>query len=77
MTAANTHILGDYLVDYCKSLSYEEIKVEPIPRVIFEAHDGCSELRDKYYRSYHSAVFKFIDDDNYKIEFDEKNSKYK
>lgn len=77
MVAVNTHVLGDYLFDYCKSLWSEEIKVEPIPQVIFKAHDGCSELREKFHRSYHSAIFKFIDNDIYDIEFDEKNIKNK
>lgn len=77
MTAVDTHVLGDYLFDYCKSLWSEEIKVEPVPWVIFKAHDGCSELRDNFFRSYHSAIFRFVDSDNYKIEFDEKSLKNK
>lgn len=73
MTAVDTHFLGDYLNDYCKSL-VEEIEIEPIPRIIFDAYDGCSKLRSNYYRSYQSAVFRIVDDENYTIEFDEKNA---
>lgn len=77
MTAVKTHVIGHYLYDYCKSLTCEEIKVEPIPQIIFEAYDGCKELKTKYFRSFHSAVFRILDDDNYTIEFDEKNAKNK
>lgn len=77
MIAVNTHVIGHYLFDYCKSLWNEEIKVEPIPRIIFKAYDGCKTLRETYFRSYHSAVFKIIDNDNYTIEFDEKKAKNK
>lgn len=77
MIAVRTHVIGHYLFEYCKSLTCEEIKVEPIPRIIFEAYDGCKKLREKHFRSYHSAVFKIIDNDNYTIEFDEKKAKNK
>lgn len=77
MTAVNTHFLGDYLADYCTSLSQEEIKVEPIPQIIFKAYSGNNILKNKHHRSYQSAVFRIIDDDNYLIEFDEKNAKDK
>lgn len=77
MTAVNTHFLGDYLSDYCKSLALEEIKVEPIPQIIFKAYSGNNIFKKKYHRSYHSAVFKIVDDDNYLIEFDENNAKNK
>lgn len=77
MIAVNTHVIGNYLFDYCKSLTCEEIKVEPIPQIIFEAYNGCSKLRETYYRSYHSAVFKIVGNDKYTIEFDEKKAKNK
>lgn len=77
MSAASTHRAAENLPDYCKSLATEEIEVEPIPRVVFEAHKGCHELTDKYFMSYHSAVFKIVDDDTYQIEIDENNLKSK
>jgi len=73
MTAVSTHFLGHYIVDYCKSLA-EEIGVEPIPQIIFNAYNGCNRLRTSHYRTYHSAVFRIVDEDNYVIEFDEKNA---
>lgn len=77
MIPVNTHVIAHYLYDYCKSLATEEVKVEPIPEIIFEVYQGCNEFKAKHFRSFHSAVFKIIDDDNYSIEFDEKNAKNK
>lgn len=72
MQAVSTHTAGKNLTNYCESLVSEEINVEPIPRIIFEVYKGCHELVDKYFLSYHSAVFKIVDSDNYLIEFDKK-----
>lgn len=77
MTAVDTHFVGDCLDDYCKSLTQEEVKVEPIPRIIFDVYSETVELRKKYNRTYHAAVFKIVDDDNYVIEFDWNNAKNK
>lgn len=77
MTAVNTHFVGDCLNDYCKSLMQEEVKIEPIPRILFNVYSETAKLRERYNRTYHTALFKIIDDDNYVIEFDENNAKNK
>lgn len=72
MNAVNTHYLGDSIIDYCKSLSFEEIKVEPIPLIFFKVYDGCHKLKNKHYSSYRSAVFTIVENnDNYIIKFDD------
>lgn len=75
MKAVNTHVVGHYLLDYCKSLALEEIKIEPIPMIIFEAYWGCQKLRNDHFQSYRSAVFRIVDSNNYFIEFDENITK--
>lgn len=71
MTPVYTHVVGHYLLDYCKSLAQEEIKIEPIPMIIFETYWGCQKLRENYFRSYRSAVFRIVDSNNFLIELDE------
>lgn len=77
MTPVNTHFIGDSLFEYCESLALEECKVEPIPSVFFEIYWKCGALKRKYYRSYHSAVFKILENDEYIVEFDENTAKNK
>lgn len=76
MAAVDTHFVGDYLGDYCKSLM-QEVKIEPIPQIIFDVYSTTIKIREKYNRTYHSAVFKIVDDNNYVVEFDENNAKNK
>ncbi|XP_025408400.1 senecionine N-oxygenase-like isoform X2 [Sipha flava] len=77
MTAVNTHVVGHYLLEYCKSLALEEIKIEPIPMIIFRTYWGCQKLREENFGSYRSAVFRIIDSNKYFIEFDKNNAKNK
>lgn len=77
MTAVNTHVVGHYLLDYCKSLALEEVKIEPIPMIVFKAYWGCQKLREENFRSYRSAVFRIIDSDKYFIEFNKNVAKNK
>jgi len=77
MTPVSTHFLGQNMLNYCKSLLLDTIKVEPIPSVYFEIYNGCHKLKDKYFRSYHSSVVRIINNDDYVIEFNEENAKNK
>lgn len=77
MTPVSTHFLGKNMLDYCKSLLLDTIKVEPIPPIYFEICNECHKLKDKYHRSYHSSVVRIINNDDYVIEFDSKNAKNK
>jgi len=77
MAPVNTHFIGNCVLDYCKSLILDKIKVEPIPSVFFEIYNGCNIHKQKYFRSYHSSVIRIINNDDYVIEFDEENAKNK
>lgn len=77
MTAVNTHLLGINLLNYCKSLLLDNIKVEPIPPVFFEIYNECYKLKAKHFRSYHSSVIRIVDTDHFVIEYDEENAKNK
>lgn len=77
MTAVSTHLVGDSLFDYCESLTREEVKIEPIPRILFDIYWEGRNFKEKYSRSYHSAVFRIVDDHTYLLEFDEKSAKNK
>lgn len=77
MTPVTTHFLGKNVLNYCKSLVSDKNKVEPIPSIYFEIYIACHELKEKYFRSYHSSIFKIINNDEYLIEFDVENAKNK
>lgn len=75
MIAAKSNVLRETVFDYCKSLTVEEIKVEPIPQIIFEQFRECGKLREKFFRSYRSAIFRVVNDERFSIEFDENDAK--
>lgn len=75
MIAVNSHVIGETLFNYCKSLTVEEINVEPVPQIIFDQYRGCGNLRETHFRSYRSAIFKVLDDERYLIQFDENPAK--
>lgn len=77
MTAVSTHIVRNSLFDYCESLAREEVKIEPIPQIFFDIYSECTKLKEKYSQSFHSAVFRIVDDNSYLLEFDEKSAKNK
>ncbi|XP_050540123.1 senecionine N-oxygenase-like isoform X2 [Daktulosphaira vitifoliae] len=73
MIPVKSHFIGNCLHDYCYSLA-NEIQIEPIPSIYFEIYNSCQQIRDLYSKTYHSAVFRIIDNTNHVVECNKCNN---